>query len=180
MPILERIGRLAARPEQLLERRREQIAELRRAVGPLIGDLLLVMAEIRRGRARSVPSGFKPHDLAHGVHGGRLAVGSKPHHLVLVAVVRKAEILRQRLIEDAERMRKIDAAVDRDLRAAARRPRRRSRNRRSRRPRRPPPPRTAKRERPRRDARGDARSDAPRREKFSRGKLAANRARRCR
>ena len=33
--------------------------------------------------------------------------------------MRKAEILRQRLIEDAERMREIDAAVDGDLRPAA-------------------------------------------------------------
>ena len=39
MPILKRIGWLAARPEKFLERRREQVAELRRAVIPLVRDL---------------------------------------------------------------------------------------------------------------------------------------------
>ena len=36
MPILERIGRLAPRPEKVFQRRREQIAELRRVIVPLI------------------------------------------------------------------------------------------------------------------------------------------------
>ena len=50
------------------------------------------------------------------------AVRREPHHLVLVAIVGKAEILGQRLIEDAERMREIDAAVDTDVAALARSP----------------------------------------------------------
>ena len=47
------------------------------------------------------------NELAHGIEVGSLTVWSEPHHLVLVAIVRKAEILRQRLVEYAERMRKI-------------------------------------------------------------------------
>ena len=54
---------------------------------------------------------------------GRLAVRREPHDLVLVAVMRKAEILRQRLIEDAERVREIDPPFDRNLSALADAPR---------------------------------------------------------
>ena len=50
------------------------------------------------------------------------AVGRKPHHLVLVAIMRKAEILRERLIEDAERMWEIYSAMGRDFAAACRTP----------------------------------------------------------
>ena len=89
MPILERIVRRAARSQQCLERRREQIAEFGRAVRPLIRDLLLVMAKI--GEIELVSSiGLEPHDLAHGIHECRLAVGREAHDLVLVAVMRKA------------------------------------------------------------------------------------------
>ena len=65
------------------------------------------------------PVGLKPHDLAHGIHERRLAVGRKAHDLVLVAIVGKAQILRQRLVEDAERMRKIHPPVDGDVLALA-------------------------------------------------------------
>ena len=111
MPILERIIRRAARPQQSFQRGREQVAKLGRAARPLIGDLLLVMAKI--GEIELVSTiGSKPYDLSHGVHECRLAIGREPHDLVLVAVMRKAEILRQRLIKDAERMREIHASVD--------------------------------------------------------------------
>ena len=101
--ILERIVGLAARAQQFLERWRKQIAELRRAVGPLIGDTLAMMPEI--GEIERIAAIGLSDDLAHGVHEGGLAVRRKPHDLVLVAVMRKAEILGERLIEDAERMR---------------------------------------------------------------------------
>ena len=39
MPILQRIRRIAARPKKFLQRRREQFAELRRAVIPFVRDL---------------------------------------------------------------------------------------------------------------------------------------------
>ena len=58
--------------------------------------------------------GLEPHDLAHGIHECRLAVGRQAHDLVLVAVMRKAQILRQRLIKDAERMREIHPPIDGD------------------------------------------------------------------
>src|SRR5437762_3671858 len=44
-----------------------------------------------------------------------LAIGRKAHDLVLVTVVRKAEILRDGLIEDAERMREEYPAFNRDV-----------------------------------------------------------------
>ena len=52
----------------------------------------------------------------------RLAVGRETHDLVLVAVVREADELRHRLVEHAERMREVDAAVDRDRAALAQPP----------------------------------------------------------
>src|SRR5450830_1642086 len=61
----------------------------------------------------------KIHDLPHLAYEARLAIGRKAHHLVFVAVARKAEILRQRLIEDTERMRKIDLVLGLDAAAAA-------------------------------------------------------------
>ena len=156
MAILERIGRLAAWPKQLLERRRKQIAELRRAVHPLISDVLAMVAEKAQIELESAVW-EQAHDLAHGVQECGLAVGSKPHHLVLVAVVRKAEILRQRLIKDAERMRENRRGPTSRVRSPLPHPRRRSKNRQIHRPRRRPPDRKEKRGMPKRDARDDAR-----------------------
>ena len=85
-----------------------------RAVVPLIGDFLAVMAEVSADRARYVPSGRSRTIWRIASMKCGPAVGREPHHLVLVAVMGKAEILGQRLIEDAERMRKIDAAIDAD------------------------------------------------------------------
>src|SRR5262249_32420428 len=42
------------------------------------------------------------------------AVGGEPHNLVFIAVVRKAEILRQRLVENSQRMREVHAPVHRN------------------------------------------------------------------
>jgi len=111
MAVVEWIVGLAARPQQLLERRRKQIADLRSAVIPLIGNTLAMMAEEAQiEHVRAI--GPQAHDLAHGLHEGRPAIGRKPHDLVLVAVVGKSEKLCERLIEDAERMGKIDAPID--------------------------------------------------------------------
>ena len=49
----------------------------------------------------------------------RLAVGRQAHHLVFVAVLREAEELRERGVEQAERVRELDAAADVDVVAAA-------------------------------------------------------------
>src|SRR5207245_2230172 len=62
------------------------------------------------------------NDLAHGVEEGCAPIGGEPHHLVIVAIVRKAEILRKRLIKHAERMREIHAALDIDLAVRGRAP----------------------------------------------------------
>ena len=62
------------------------------------------------------------HDLLHEVDEARLAVGGEPHHLVFVAVVREADELRHRLVEHAERMGEVDAAVDRETAALAQAP----------------------------------------------------------
>src|ERR1700754_809966 len=55
--------------------------------------------------------GVRPDCLPHFFQEPRSAIGRKPHDLVFVAVIRKAEILRKRLIENAERMGKQDAAL---------------------------------------------------------------------
>ena len=60
------------------------------------------------------PSGVQAHDLAHGIHEGGPAVRREAHDLVLVAVMRKTEILRESLVKNAERMREKYSAVDGD------------------------------------------------------------------
>ena len=79
-------------------------------VVPLIGDVLAVMAEIVEVELeRAVWLAAARSGASRRMHDG-LAIGREPHDLVLVAVVRKAEILRERLVEDAERMREIAPA----------------------------------------------------------------------
>jgi hypothetical protein len=51
-------------------------------------------------------------DLAHGFNESRPAIREKPHDLVLVAIVRRAQILDDGLVEDAERMREIDVPIN--------------------------------------------------------------------
>src|ERR1051325_4509238 len=59
------------------------------------------------------------HDLLEVVAVLRLAVRAEPHHFVFVAVLPEAQILRQRRVEDSERVRKSDRAIDRELIAAS-------------------------------------------------------------
>src|SRR5262245_27492274 len=70
--------------------------------------MMAVETQIKRIRA----IGLQAHDFVHVLHESRSAVGGKPHDLVLIAVVGKAEKLGERLIENAQRMRKIDATID--------------------------------------------------------------------
>src|SRR5262245_2657433 len=63
--------------------------------------------------------GSKLYDLAHGVHECRLAVGRESHDFVFVAVVGETQILRERLVEDPERVWEIHAAIDGDDATAA-------------------------------------------------------------
>ena len=114
VPLLERFFRPTPGAQQLLERRREEIAEFRRAGGPRIGDALPVMPEIGEiERKGAILCQFD--DLAHRLHVRRRPVRREAHHLVLVAVIGKAEILGQSLIEDAERVREIYPTLDRDV-----------------------------------------------------------------
>ena len=53
MSVARAARRLAARAEQLLELGREQIADLRRAASPVIGDLLAMVAEVSEVELRS-------------------------------------------------------------------------------------------------------------------------------
>ena len=123
VPLLQRLVAPARRPEQIRERRRIERPDRGRAVVPLVLDLLAVMPEAVEVQPKA-PALLQRHDLAHRVEIRRLAVRRQSHHLVFVAVVRKAEELRDRLVEDAERVRKIDALLDLDRGAAAHAPRR--------------------------------------------------------
>ena len=131
--LLERLVLAARGAEQILERRREQRAHMRAAARPLVGDLLLVVAEIS-GVEPVCAIVLKQDDPAHLRHEPWLAIGREPHDLVLVAIVRKAQILGQRLVEDAERMREPYAPVHGNGRALAHYPRQRLRSRRTHRP----------------------------------------------
>src|SRR5262245_16267523 len=64
----------------------------------------------------------KAYQLAHVPEVGRFAVWSESHHLVFVAVVRETEILRERLVEYPERVRKIDPSCDRKIRPCSKTP----------------------------------------------------------
>src|SRR6516162_7848088 len=55
-------------------------------------------------------------DFAHGVQIERPAVSSKAHHFVFVAVMKKAQVLGQGRVKDAERVGEVDALIDSDTR----------------------------------------------------------------
>jgi hypothetical protein len=57
---------------------------------------------------------FDAHDVADQSGKARFAVRRQTHHLVFVAVLREAEQLRERRVEQAKRMREADAAADVD------------------------------------------------------------------
>src|SRR5256885_10087703 len=54
----------------------------------------------------------RSHELTQCVDMLGLPIGRQAHYLVLVAVTRKTEVLRQRLVEDAERMWEIHLSFD--------------------------------------------------------------------
>src|SRR5262245_11814917 len=89
MSLLDRVGRLAWLPEQLLKPRREQRANVWAATLPLIRNLILVVAEVRRIE-REGALFFEQDDLAHLVDVFGFAVRGEAHHLVLIAVVGEA------------------------------------------------------------------------------------------
>src|SRR5712691_3416969 len=111
---LERIAGATPRTEQVLERGREQVVEPRRASLPLITDRRAVMAEIGEVEGEGAVA-LERDEPAHSVEKRRRAIGRKPHHLVLVPVIRKTEILGERLVENAERMGEMHPALDSEL-----------------------------------------------------------------
>src|SRR5262249_19518402 len=78
---------------------------------PLIRDLFAVMSKIAEIKLVA-PIASQQHDLVHGIHKCGLAVRCEAHDFVLVAVVRKAQKLRECLIKDAERMWEIHPSID--------------------------------------------------------------------
>src|SRR6516165_3194105 len=110
MAVLERLVRQTPRPEEILERGGKQVAEFRRPVRPFISYVLTMVAEEFQIEFEAT-SGEQAHNLAHGVDQPEMAIRREAHHLIFVAIMRKAEILRERLIENTERMRKIHAAI---------------------------------------------------------------------
>ena len=114
MAVLYAFVRRPPGPKKRLELCRKQIAEFRRSSDPLVSNSLLVVAEV--GEVEFVAAtGLQANNFTHGADELWLSVRSKPHNLVLIAIVREAQILRQRLVEDAERMGEEDVAVNPDV-----------------------------------------------------------------
>ena len=119
--LLERLVLAARGAEQILKRRREQRAHVRAASRPLVADLLLVVAE-KSGVEPVCAIVLKQDDPAHLRHEPWLAIGREPHDLVLIAIVGKAQILGQRLVKHAKRMREPYVPIQCNGRAPARAP----------------------------------------------------------
>ncbi len=118
VPLLDRIARLAGRPERLDEPVGEDRRDRRLALVPDHVDALLVVGEpveieeeevfVRRDDVAQRPAVRL-----------RVAVRREAHHLPLVSVVREAEVLGQRGVEHPERVREEDAVEHLDRAAAA-------------------------------------------------------------
>src|ERR1035437_9568902 len=118
MPLRELLTLTPRGPEQRFQCRRIEVRERRLPAFPLVTDSLPMVAEIIEVQPiRSIS--LQRHDPPHLRHKTRLTVGRQTHHLVLVSIMRKAEVLRHRLIENAKRMRKINPLVDFDAVARA-------------------------------------------------------------
>ena len=76
----------------------------------------------RSSRGSAGPDRPVRDHVAHLVGEARLAVGRQAHHLVFVAVLRKAEKLGERGVEQPQRMREVDAARGRRADCRGRRP----------------------------------------------------------
>ena len=103
---VERLIRWRAGPEPLFEVGRKKPAEHRRAarIAPGHFGALLLMREIFEAEAERKRA-VGAHDAAKLVQKFRLAIGREAHHFVFVAKFPEAEILRERGVVHAERMR---------------------------------------------------------------------------
>src|SRR5213083_1629882 len=103
MPLRQLVVRTARGTEQTGERRREQLHEAGRAVFRDRVDLLALMAEVIEVQVETAVL-LEDHNLPHLPEVLRLAIGREAHDFVFVAVMRKPEVLRQRLVKDSEGM----------------------------------------------------------------------------
>src|SRR5688572_12480344 len=109
MTALDRRTGLSRRPQALLKMIGVEFPDHWRTfipgdLGPdfMVNEIIQPQLEARL----SVP--LQQHDLVEFILELRLAVRSEPHHLVLIAVFPEAQILRNRRIEEAQRMREGD------------------------------------------------------------------------
>jgi len=122
LAIFQRRRRIARRPQQCRQRIAPQPSAGRDAVLDLVvGAFARGVPEVAQVEREGAVV-LQLDDLLHRLDVARLAIRRETHHLVFVAVVRKADELRHRLVEHAERMGKVDAAVDGDRTALAQPP----------------------------------------------------------
>src|SRR6185437_282741 len=110
----------ACMAQALLEKRRKEAAEHRRFIRLLPGHFraAFMMREITKVETETERS-FGANDVAELVKIRRRAISGEAHHLVFIAKLPEAQILRHRGVEHSERMRKCDGAIHANLRAFA-------------------------------------------------------------
>ncbi len=116
--LFERLIGLSGRAEQGFQSRAVVGTHRWAAMTPLMGQALGGVGEPAQIEAEGAIAA-QAHDPLHRLEMGRLAVGGQPHHLVFVAVVRKAEELGDRGVEGAEGVWKEHLAIDADAGAGA-------------------------------------------------------------
>src|SRR5690349_20736367 len=94
---------LTRRTKRFHKRVREDAANHRRAMVPHHLDAFRVMAKVIQVQTK-LPALFGADDLAKLIDEPWPAVRRKAHHLALIAVMRKAEKLRRRGVDDAGRV----------------------------------------------------------------------------
>ena len=107
-------------PEVAFHRRAPERRQLGRAAVPRHRGALDVVPEVVQ--VELVAEAVAPDDPAELVQVARLAVGGEAHHLVLVAVLGEAEVLRDGRVVDAEGVRERDLPADLEVVDPRRRP----------------------------------------------------------
>ena len=102
----------ARRTESVDEFVREDAADLRRAFVPRHLDAVGVVQKIIQVESKSRFVTVGADDVAKQLDEARLAVGREPHDLAFVAVVREADELCRRSVDDAGGVRVFDMVQD--------------------------------------------------------------------
>ena len=110
MPLLERISWFSCGTEKGLKFGRKQCADMRRTAIPGIVNLLPMVSKVLDINLKSAVF-LQFYDLSHFSELRGLSIGSQSHDLVLISIVGKAKILGQCLIENAKRVRKVNAIL---------------------------------------------------------------------